>query len=71
MKNLALEKGTAVLVTDEAERLYFTGFHSTFGYLVLSDRPVFFTDARYFAAAKARITGAEVRLSSELAAVGE
>ena len=71
MKNLALEKGTAVLVTDEAERLYFTGFHSTFGYLVLSDGPVFFTDARYFAAAKARITGAEVRLSSELAAVGE
>lgn len=71
MKRLSLEKNAAVLVTDEAERLYFTGFHSTFGRLIVADSPVFFTDARYYAAAKAQIEGAEVVLSSDLSAVKE
>ena len=40
----------AILVTSEKNRRYFTGFASTFGYLVLlKDRPsVFITDPRYF-----------------------
>ena len=71
MKRLSLEKNAAVLVTDEAERLYFTGFHSTFGRLIVADSPVFFTDARYYAAAKAQIEGAEVVLSSDLSSVKE
>lgn len=71
MKKLSLEKNAAVLVTDEAERLYFTGFHSTFGRLIVADSPVFFTDARYYSAAKERISDAEVVLSSDLSAVKE
>lgn len=39
----------AVLVISEKNRMYFTGFASTFGYLVLlRDKNVFITDPRYY-----------------------
>lgn len=42
-----------VLITDERERLYFLGFHSTDGYLLLSKKgKTFVIDDRYYYAAK-------------------
>lgn len=41
------------LITDEKERLYFTGFSSTDGYLILTkEKKVFVIDSRYFYAAE-------------------
>ncbi len=41
-----------VLVIDEKQRQYFLGYHSTFGYLLLADKPYFYTDSRYLYSAK-------------------
>ena len=41
------------LITDEKERLYFLGFHSTAGYVMIApDKTVFAVDNRYFHAAE-------------------
>jgi len=51
----------AMLVTSPIARLYATGFKSTAGaLLVTDDNAWFFTDSRYFEAAKTSITGANV-----------
>ena len=49
-KLFELCKTDAVLVTSEKNRMYFTGFASTFGYLVLlpNNKNVFLTDPRYY-----------------------
>ncbi len=49
-KLFELSKVDAVLVVSEKNRMYFTGFASTFGFLVLlkGNRNVFITDPRYF-----------------------
>ena len=54
----------AVLVISEKNRMYFTGFASTFGYLVLlpNEKSVFITDPRYFEMAQTlQNDGVEVR----------
>lgn len=49
-KLFELTKADAVLVISEKNRMYFTGFASTFGYLVLmrGNQNVFLTDPRYY-----------------------
>ena len=49
-KLFELSKLDALLVISEKNRLYFTGFASTFGYLVLlpNNKNVFITDPRYY-----------------------
>lgn len=57
-----------VLVTDEKERLYFLGFHSTAGYvLATAEKTYFIVDARYVKAAEKVLTpkGVEVVLGSD------
>ena len=52
----------AILLTDEKNRRYVTGFHSTAGAVYVSKRrAVFYTDFRYIEAAKSAITNCEVR----------
>lgn len=58
-----LTKADAVLVISEKNRMYFTGFASTFGYLVLlrGNKNVFITDPRYFEMAQSLVSdGVEV-----------
>ncbi len=51
----------AVLIFSPENRFYFTKFESTFGILLLCDKPVFFTDSRYSEEAEATIdSGIEV-----------
>ena len=49
-KLFELAQVDAVLVISDKNRRYFTGFASTFGYLVLlkNNKNVFITDPRYF-----------------------
>ena len=57
-----------VLITDEKQRLYFTGFHSSAGYFMLNKRKKYFVvDKRYFYAAYKRLTpkGYEVLCASD------
>ena len=52
----------AILLTDEKNRRYVTGFHSTAGAVYVSERrAVFYTDFRYIEAAKSMIKNCEVR----------
>ena len=52
----------AIVLTDEKNRRYATGFHSTAGAVYVSAKQaVFYTDFRYIEAARAKITDAEVR----------
>ena len=46
------EKLDALLVATEINRYYFTGFCASNGLLVLTDEQIFYTDFRYFVAAK-------------------
>ena len=53
-----LGKNGVYLITDPATRLYFTGYSSTDGYLLLvDDKGYFVIDSRYFYAAKRAIKG--------------
>lgn len=49
-KLFELSKVNAILVVSEKNRMYFTGFASTFGYLVLlrDNKSIFITDPRYY-----------------------
>lgn len=59
---LAAHSLDAIVLTDEKNRRYATGFHSTAGAVYVSAKQaVFYTDFRYIEAARARITDAEVR----------
>ena len=52
----------AIVLTDEKNRRYATGFHSTAGAVYISQKQaVFYTDFRYIEAARAAIHTAEVR----------
>ena len=54
-KLFQLSQTDAILVISDKNRLYFTGFQSTFGYLVLlqGNKNVFITDPRYYEMAQA------------------
>lgn len=59
-----LEAGEALLITSEPNRLYFTGFHSSAGMvLITKNGGNFFIDFRYFEKAKATVDSCEVILS--------
>lgn len=65
-----LDENTVAIIESPENRLYFTGFSSSLGYLVVSgERAVFLTDSRYIEAAQNRIVGAEVREFFSLASV--
>lgn len=65
-----LGENVAVIIESPENRLYFTGFSSSLGYLVVGrERAVFLTDSRYVEAAQNRIIGAEVREFFSLASV--
>lgn len=69
-KSLA-ENCTAIIESPE-NRLYFTGFHSSLGYLVVNkDNAVFLTDSRYIEAAQNSVEGAKVEEFFSLATVKE
>ncbi len=60
-----LTDGEAVLIESGANRLYFTGFHSSAGCVFVSkDKAVFLIDFRYFEKAKQVVTSCDVVLSS-------
>lgn len=62
-KLFELIKADAVLIISEKNRMYFTGFASTFGYLVLmrGNKNIFITDPRYYEMAQSLVRdGVEV-----------
>lgn len=52
-----VDSDNAYLITDRVMRRYFLGADVAEGFLLLSQNPVFFTDARYFYAAKDAVCG--------------
>ncbi|MBQ7642504.1 MAG: aminopeptidase P family protein, partial [Clostridia bacterium] len=53
---MKFDRYEVALITDEKERLYFTGFSSTAGYVVISrEKTLFAVDDRYFHAAKRKL----------------
>jgi Xaa-Pro aminopeptidase len=72
------EKLDVLLVATEVNRYYFTGFCASNGLLALSDGPTFYTDFRYFVAAKEALSFLKVKLiwksgeeSNALAKIGK
>lgn len=58
-----LQKGTAALIATPVNRRYFTGFESSLGYLLVTDKKAFLlVDGRYYIDAKQRVKNAEVIL---------
>lgn len=58
-----LKEGEAALISSDADRLYYTGFHSSAGYVAVTrERAVFFIDFRYFEKAKQTVDSCEVIL---------
>ncbi len=65
-----LDNNTVAIIENPENRLYFTGFHSSLGYLVVSrDKAVFLTDSRYIEAAEKSIDGAEIEEYFSLSSV--
>lgn len=64
MRNLYFDGETVCLVTDRLSRKYLTGVDIAEGYLVIGDNTKYFTDARYFYAAKQKLDA--VNIQSEL-----
>ncbi|MEE1238677.1 MAG: aminopeptidase P family protein [Acutalibacteraceae bacterium] len=63
-----LKDGEAALISSDADRLYYTGFHSSAGYVaVTSKKAVFLIDFRYFEKAKQRVDSCEVILLKSFA----
>ena len=61
-----LPEKTALLISDDANRFYFTGFHSSAGsVLITHDTATFFIDFRYFEKAKSTVTDCEVILAEQ------
>ena len=61
MQSLPEQEYDAILLTDPVNRLFATGFRSGNGVLLITERKAwFYTDSRYFEAAGAAITGADV-----------
>lgn len=72
VKTLNLKGNFAVILTDESERMYFTGFKSSFGYVVITkNKTAFFTDKRYVYAAEESLknTGIQVFVYTGLDAI--
>lgn len=64
---MELKSTQAALVLSEENRLYLTGFESSNGYLLVTrDGSAFITDSRYFEAASAAVTEAEVLLQDQV-----
>ncbi len=62
-----VNKRTAVLIFTPQNRRYLTGFASSLGYLLLTERANYlFVDGRYYEAASKKATGAEVVLIDRL-----
>lgn len=67
-KNFTFKDYDAALITDEKERLYYLGFHSTAGYVVVMKNATYFiVDNRYLKAAEKALNkkGVEVVLGSD------
>jgi len=62
-----LENNTAALITSDANRIYFTGFNSSAGtVLITKSRAVFLIDFRYYEKAKANVKHMEVILANNI-----
>lgn len=62
-----LQKDEAVIISGGSNRFYFTNFHSSAGYLLVShDEAVFLIDFRYFEKAKQVVKGAKTVLCESL-----
>ncbi len=60
LKAFLKEKNAAALIMSEENICYFTSFHSTNGYLVVTgEKAFFFTDSRYIEAAENKITSCD------------
>lgn len=60
LKAYLKEKGSAALIMSEENICYFTSFHSSNGYLLVTgDKAVFLTDSRYIEAAQNKITSCD------------
>lgn len=60
LKAYLKEKGSAALVMSEENICYFTSFHSSNGYLLVTgEKAVFLTDSRYIEAAQNKITSCD------------
>lgn len=55
MNGLSLEKGCALLITDRASRFYFSSIDIDEGIMLVGEKKVYFTDARYFHAVKYKL----------------
>ncbi len=65
LNKFAFDKYDVALITDEKERLYYLGFHSTAGYVVVTkDETFFVVDNRYFKAAEKALTKKGVKVIS-------
>lgn len=65
-----LAENCTVIIENPENRLYFTGFHSSLGYLVVNKtNAVFLTDSRYIEAAQKSINGAKITEFFSLASV--
>ena len=60
MKSLALKANQAYLFNDSVSIKYFTSYNLAEGYIVFTDKPVCFTDARYFYAAKQELSKSNI-----------
>ena len=58
MKTLPRGKGQAYLISDRLTRFYISGTDIAEGYILYTKKPSYFTDARYFHAAKDKIAAA-------------
>ena len=61
MKNLFIDDKSACLITDRLTRKYLTGIDVAEGYLVTGNTTAYFTDARYFYAAKQKLSAVGIR----------
>lgn len=63
LKGIKPNKDTIYVIADEKQRFYFTGFKSSFGYLVITnDENIYYTDLRYLSAVKERLKGTDVKV---------
>ena len=60
LKDFLKEKNAAALIMSEENICYFTSFHSSNGYLIVTgEKAYFFTDSRYIEAAQNKITSCD------------
>ena len=60
-KKLNLKNGECYLLTDKLYRKYFSGIEVDEGYLLISDKVTYFTDARYFSAVKEKLADSPIQ----------